>query len=316
MRIIINSSFLISVLCSITILETITSMKSSSYKPSLKEVFENEIKKDQDFKKSLNSYNNNDFERHLLVLSQTQINKTNTTSPTPVKSGNSTTASSKTSKTKEANKTIAAVNKTQLAKSTQTNSSTTASSPDGDKKLKEMQDQQKKMESNVMAIEKEVKKVGGKIDKQINTSLEINKTVTKALGITRNLSRKMDMNQLKTEIKLNIINKHVMEQLRNQLFLQSVRVQHDIVNQQKKIQMLNLKITEIKSKLPNSNAICGKLRHCGSCTANPKCGWCSLTQTCVEGNEKGPLDGSCVFYDYQVCSSPRDCDTYKKCSVN
>jgi hypothetical protein len=278
--------------------------------PSLSERFENELNKDNDFKQTLTSFDNDDFQRRLFILAQAAENKITTSSNKTTSTNTSTTSTNKTA-TKDANKTVQKTeNKTAPAAG-----ATPAASAENDKKIKEMQEQQKKMQGNVMAIEKEVKKVGIKIDKQMNTSLEINKTVTKALAITKNLSKKIDMNQLKTEIKLNIINKHVIEQLRNQLYLQVVRIQHDVVAEQKKIQMLNLQITDIKSKLPNSNAICGKLNNCGSCTANPKCGWCSLTQTCVEGNEKGPLDGSCTFYDYQVCSAPRECGAYKKCGV-
>ena len=317
----VNSSFLLSIFCSIAILQTVTSIKRNE-EPSLNERFQEEINKDQDFKKSLNEHFKDNFERHLIILSQTKINRTtNTTVSTSSRPSNTTkTISKNQTKSKNVNTNKTENNKTSANISSPSSPQATASETnskksESDKKIKEMQDQQKKMESNVMAIEKEVSKVGIKIDKQMNTSLEINRTVTKALEITKNLSRKIDMNQLKTEMKLDLINKHVIDQLRNQLFLQSVRGQNDIVKQQKKVEMLNLKITEIKIRLPNSNAICGKLYNCGSCTSNPKCGWCSLTQTCVEGNEKGPIDGSCVFYDYKVCSSPRDCDAYKKCGV-
>ncbi len=317
MRISINCSFLISILCSISLLKTISSLKSMSHL-SLSERFEEEFSKNNEY----NSRNENEdnFQKRLMLLAQMMNNKNATTTTTKTTKNTATTKTQKnttvsTKAKKNVTKTAKPQNKTTAAASAQTPKAA-AGSAESDKKLKEMQEQQKKMQGNVQAIEKEVKSVGAKIEKQMNTSIEINKTVTKALEITKNLSKKIDMNQLKTEMKLNIINKHVIEQLRNQLYLQYVRIQNDIVSQQKKVEMLNLQITDIKSKLPNTNAICGKLNNCGSCTANPKCGWCSLTQTCVEGNEKGPLDGSCTFYDYQVCSAPRECGTYKKCGVS
>lgn len=317
MRISINCSFLISILCSISLLKTISSLKSMSHL-SLSERFEEEYNKNNEFKNKDQDKDN--FQRRLMNFVQIMNNK-NTTKTTKTKNTTTTTKTTKTQKnttiatnpSKNAKKTNKSDNKTSTT--TPQPAKPVQSSAESDKKLKEMQEQQKKMQGNVQAIEKEVKSVGFKIEKQMNTSIEINKTVTKALEITKNLSKKIDMNQLKTEIKLNIINKHVIEQLRNQLYLQYVRIQNDIVAQQKKIEMINLQITDIKSKLPNTNAICGKLNNCGSCTANPKCGWCSLTQLCVEGNEKGPLDGSCTFYDYQICSAPRECSTYKRCGV-
>jgi len=32
---------------------------------------------------------------------------------------------------------------------------------------------------------------------------------------------------------------------------------------------------------------------CRSCTEKMGCGWCGATQTCIEGNNEGPLTGSC-----------------------
>ena len=51
----VNSSFLLSIFCSIAILQTVTSIKRNE-EPSLNERFQEEINKDQDFKKSLRSF--------------------------------------------------------------------------------------------------------------------------------------------------------------------------------------------------------------------------------------------------------------------
>ena len=79
------------------------------------------------------------------------------------------------------------------------------------------------------------------------------------------------------------------------------------------VEKINLKIKEIKSQLPNTDSVCSLLNSCSSCTSNPACGWCSVSQQCVEGDSTGAKDGSCTFYDYGVCSGPRECDVYESC---
>ena len=287
----INCSFLLLAFCSISIFYSIASVKGKGNyysNPSLSERIQKEIDKDKAFKDTINIFNNDDFEKHLLILSQKVINSKNSTS-------SNSTKSERTNKNKSVN-----------IKSNKTNQ---------DEKLKKIKEEEKKIKKKEPEIEKEVHKIGLVLDKQINTTIKMNKTDNKAYQMTKTLSRKIEINRIKTEIKLNIINKHVVQQLRNQIFLETVRIQKEILDQQRKIQMINLHISEIKQKLPNSNAICGLLKNCESCTSNPFCGWCSISQNCVEGNEKGPLDGTCSFYEYKVCSKHKNCEKYKKCLV-
>eukprot|EP00744_Colponema_vietnamica_P009003 GILI01012821.1.p1 GENE.GILI01012821.1~~GILI01012821.1.p1 ORF type:complete len:474 (+),score=83.24 GILI01012821.1:185-1423(+) len=63
---------------------------------------------------------------------------------------------------------------------------------------------------------------------------------------------------------------------------------------------------------PSAGSACFNKKSCFDCLKSPQCGWCSLERRCVVGNQMGPLDGSCVFYDYGICSeSP--CARYDHC---
>jgi len=93
-----------------------------------------------------------------------------------------------------------------------------------------------------------------------------------------------------------------------------LQLKNEIQENESDIRKLKLRISHIKSKLLNPNSVCSKLQSCDSCTANPLCGWCSMTQACVEEDEKGPLSGSCTFYDFKTCPGSKECNSYKHCN--
>jgi len=71
-------------------------------------------------------------------------------------------------------------------------------------------------------------------------------------------------------------------------------------------------MTALRAGLPPPSSICEMYIDCTACAANPKCGWCAESRTCVEGDEAGPLNSFCSFYDYQICSGA-GCIIYDDC---
>merc|ERR1712226_337079 len=75
-----------------------------------------------------------------------------------------------------------------------------------------------------------------------------------------------------------------------------------------------------KDMLPPSKISCESIQHCGPCTmhlhcgymacsacsADPMCGWCSSTNTCVEGSASGPWLNKCnkASFSFDSCAMP------------
>ena len=51
---------------------------------------------------------------------------------------------------------------------------------------------------------------------------------------------------------------------------------------------------------------CGILRDCGACIRNPGCGFCASTETCMPGDEDGPLGPDCPSYDTDGQNDPEE----------
>ena len=162
------------------------------------------------------------------------------------------------------------------------------------------------------------------LDEVDNLSVQMNKTESKNEEILTSvgdlkelyslLDYKMTATSLQMDNKLNMINAKLVNQLKIQLSNQLLNLQRDIADCQDQIEKLKNKIKILKSKLPNPDSVCTMYNSCASCTTNPACGWCSISQQCVDGDEKGPADGSCTFYEYNICGGPRECDSYKDCN--
>ena len=73
-------------------------------------------------------------------------------------------------------------------------------------------------------------------------------------------------------------------------------------------------IAYLKNKLHNHKSECNKITTCNECSLNPSCGWCPLSNKCVDGTEYGPIDESeCSVYEYDKCSQESDCSRYQSC---
>ena len=79
------------------------------------------------------------------------------------------------------------------------------------------------------------------------------------------------------------------------------------------IKIIDVKLNELKSVLPDVNSSCSLLTDCTSCSAISTCGWCSITQSCQEGSSAGPKEGSCAFWEFNKCSGTTECKSHKSC---
>lgn len=96
--------------------------------------------------------------------------------------------------------------------------------------------------------------------------------------------------------------------------LYKIQIKSDLSEQKTLLHQLQDEISSIKTKLNKDLSICSSLSSCSECTANPSCGWCSLSNKCVEGNENGPLyQSTCSAYEYNKCSKQTDCSRFKSC---
>ena len=129
------------------------------------------------------------------------------------------------------------------------------------------------------------------------------------------IKHEINIQGIKFEWKLNKINIKIINQLEMRLIQNEIAIQKTLLETQDQIRSLKIQIKRVKSLLPSPTSICNTLKTCGKCTANPGCGWCSSSQSCIEGNEKGPYIGKCTFYDYKLCISPKPCKSYKTCNT-
>ena len=275
----INFTFLLFLLCSILLLEKTTPLNLETPQYFLSSFTGNSA-----FDKAFNFDNSNSdyFQKHLLKFSQLNLEPASNSTANITNEPASNSAANITNKTSS--------NLTNI-----TQNSTNQTDPIN--KTEIFQNSTNQSISNVSSIVEDFK---SKVDQQILNTQEINNTVNIVLNSTKKITKKIKINQARTEIKLNIINKHIVSQIRDQLNSETKSIQHSILTVQKKIKLLNLRISQLKLKIPKLGSKCLKLTNCGSCVANDHCGWCSMTQVCMEGNERGASDGSCTFFDYKV----------------
>ena len=66
------------------------------------------------------------------------------------------------------------------------------------------------------------------------------------------------------------------------------------------------------SNSPTITPLCSQKTICSTCIASPSCGWCRSTKKCVQGDNIGPIEGTCSFYDFGKCSES-GCNGYRDC---
>lgn len=256
-------------------------------------------------------------------------NSTNSTSVTPNEtismSANVTTnaTSSANNSTKDTN---SSSNTTSMSQTPNTKTDLTAASNPS----QELKDDLNKSKARLLDLEAAIREqakafdslkdisgtvdnLAGKVDQTVNSNEKILVSVKDLKQLYNRIDFKLTTNSIENDNKLNVLNRHLTKNMKNQLNLQVIVLQRDITKTESDIKRLDVKINEIKIKLPNSNSVCSLYNSCGSCVTNSACGWCSLSHQCVDGDSKGPKDGSCSFYDYNICSGPRECSSYSDC---
>jgi hypothetical protein len=158
-----------------------------------------------------------------------------------------------------------------------------------------------------------------KISEEMHETVESDKNILESIDNLIDYFTKLDMaiqqQGVESSQKLNKINKHLSKQLENQLYLQLYALQNEVTDITEDINKLDQNIDNIKIKIPETDTFCSIFSNCFSCTSNPGCGWCSMTNKCIEGVKEGPLDGSCQFWEYGKCSGPKQCKDYKSCDM-
>ena len=67
------------------------------------------------------------------------------------------------------------------------------------------------------------------------------------------------------------------------------------------------------SSTSSTTPACSQKTSCSTCIASASCGWCRSTKKCVQGDNIGPTEGTCSFYDYGKCSES-GCNGYRDCT--
>lgn len=177
----------------------------------------------------------------------------------------------------------------------------------------------KNLDSNLVKqindVSEKIKSLSQKVDTSFDHYDETLESIEEIKEKIRKVRKEHELQGLRFEWKINIINNKLMKQIEIMLIMHEIQLQREIVECEDRIRSLKIQIKKLKTSLPSSSSICYNLKNCRGCTANPGCGWCSSTQSCIEGDEKGPFNGSCSFYDFKQCIGPKPCNTYLKCEV-
>ena len=169
-----------------------------------------------------------------------------------------------------------------------------------------------KLKATIKKMEQEIEKGTSKLVREMqNDTRELNKTIENS---TEFLSELMQNETKVVTEQINIIDDDVAENIYQTEDLTMIVLSEQIDLKETELIKVNEQITELKAELPPPPSICIMYTDCTTCTANPKCGWCSDTQTCVSGDNNGPLYSTCGFYDYQLCSGS-GCIIHNECQV-
>jgi septal ring factor EnvC (AmiA/AmiB activator) len=65
----------------------------------------------------------------------------------------------------------------------------------------------------------------------------------------------------------------------------------------------DISLSNNKFLILNSGSDCRNRKSCNVCVEDPRCVWCSIDRSCVNGSQDGPVDGSCALsFEYASCS--------------
>ncbi len=182
-------------------------------------------------------------------------------------------------------------------------------------KLKQEIELQKKNAIDISALYSETSNLFKNIGTVDANTRKISDALNNLTDDFKNIKFKIYSDKINSDNKMSLINKKLTQQLKIMYTTQILESQKQSTIIQENLQQFNLRIKEIKSRLPQTENVCSLLTNCGSCTSNPNCGWCSMSQECVPGTIDGPSNGQCSLFDYGSCGGPIDCGSYNNCNV-
>ncbi|CAD8068538.1 unnamed protein product [Paramecium sonneborni] len=95
--------------------------------------------------------------------------------------------------------------------------------------------------------------------------------------------------------------------------LSKVVLEEQIEKITKRLSDINVQIESLKYNMPTNEKSdeCIEFKDCAACTKNAKCGWCSMEEKCVAGDNIAPFYTMCNFYNYLYCAG--ECARYVDC---
>lgn len=144
-------------------------------------------------------------------------------------------------------------------------------------------------------MEKEIKHM---MDKQADKEIEMLRNAT--MNITK---------------KLREIGDDVDDTVESNIRLRMLWLRVKIAKDTEELGIVQSQADALEVQIPPPESICEMYLECSMCLANPKCGWCTRENMCVEGDEVAPLHYVCLQYDFSVCRG-ESCNMNIDCDVN
>ncbi|CAD8079053.1 unnamed protein product [Paramecium sonneborni] len=117
-----------------------------------------------------------------------------------------------------------------------------------------------------------------------------------------------------TDTKMTRINDRVQEHIYQTEAISLIIIMDQLDKKVQELAGVKQQIKQLKAKIPRLSDKCSKYYTCYDCLQDESCGWCSMEDKCVEGDEKGPQKVSCNFYSYKQCNG-RQCHKYNTCAT-
>lgn len=223
----------------------------------------------------------------------------------------SATPQNSTSKSENKTTLIPTATKNKTASSSKTNKTKS----DGKKLAKAIKKKEKSVIEIIEDLIKDVIQVSNVMEVQLNMKIDSINELNDLSDLIKRITRKLELRQIRVNYKLNMIFYKILKKLQHQLIDRLIKVSSYIESSKRKLDTIDLSIEAAKNLLPSSTSACDLLNTCDKCTASPGCGWCPSLNRCIEGNESGPLKGSCQYYSFRKCPHHSKCERYTRCSV-
>lgn len=179
-----------------------------------------------------------------------------------------------------------------------------------------VEDIQKIIHEENQGLKKEFEKHEDELSQNIDN---LSKKVTKNINDAEDeINEKIDESSDILEKRLDRIEEKVDENIRQTEESSIIIISQQIEEKEHDLEILEKEIEELKEVVEDEKEItniCNLYTSCSDCTINTHCGWCLLEQKCVPGDNVGPFESQCTFYNFHYCSTlscARNTDCYVK----